>query len=591
MSWQASLNRTEVGHLGAAVYFYETARGDVFCVNPPLAKIITGLPVRLMSPKYDWKSYSPRPQDRAEWSLGATFVNANTDKKIRVMLFVARLALLPFILLGVWFGWKLAAGQYGRVSAMMFLALWMFSPLVLAWTATICPDVLAAAFGLIGFYTFLQWLKAPNLWNVGVAGFTLGLMILTKLTWIVAVPIYVVIWLLWRYIPDAGVSIEEESICDEKRTNKKARLKELVLVFFVAVYILNMGYLFDGTFTQLKEYKFMSEALSSHQVDEEHTIVRLGNRFDGSGSMCETVLGYLPLPFPKDFIQGIDTQKYDFERGIESYLNGHFSHRGWKSYYIYVLLYKEPIAFLLLFLIAAGMTFFPKYRLRKEEIVIIVPLILLFVFISFQEGISVHPRYILPCYPFAYLFISRTGLLFSKQKTSLLLRYVVVILLLWGITSSVFQYPHSMSYFNEFIRPKNGARYLQGSNVDWGQNHYYLQSWCNSHPDITLRTNYLTDSDITRLGIKNIEYLTDFRREDLSPGWYAIGVCDLYGKSEQYQVFQQFEPTEWIANTICIYHLTQEQLDKVKEKGGHNAWRRGSVVENFCVNGRAQVTK
>ena len=66
LNWATSLNRTEVGHLGAAVYFWKTGRFDVFHVNPPLTRMIDGLPILLAAPEYDWKSYSPRPQDRSE---------------------------------------------------------------------------------------------------------------------------------------------------------------------------------------------------------------------------------------------------------------------------------------------------------------------------------------------------------------------------------------------------------------------------------------------------------------------------------------------------------------------------------------------
>lgn len=172
----------------------------------------------------------------------------------------------------------------------------------------------------------------------------------------------------------------------------------------------------------------------------------------------------------------------------------------------------------------------------------------------------------MPCLPFLYLFTSRVGMLFGRERSSRFLRGLVIVLLLWGITSSLLQYPHSLSYFNELIGPKNGARYLQGSNVDWGQNNYFLRDWCNRHNDIILRTNYLMKRDLERLDIKNIEIIDTFDKDDISPGWYAIGVNDLYGKSEDYQLFQQFEPVDWIGASICIYHLTQEEIDRVQAK-------------------------
>lgn len=40
----------------------------------------------------------------------------------------------------------------------------------------------------------------------------------------------------------------------------------------------------------------------------------------------------------------------------------------------------------------------------------------------------------------------------------------------WFVASSLWIYPHSLSYFNESIGgPLNGPEHLLGSNVDWGQ--------------------------------------------------------------------------------------------------------------------------
>ena len=53
-----------------------------------------------------------------------------------------------------------------------------------------------------------------------------------------------------------------------------------------------------------------------------------------------------------------------------------------------------------------------------------------------------------------------------------------VLLVGWLVTSSLWIYPHSLSYFNEAIGgPLNGSERLLGSNVDWGQDLRYLNWW------------------------------------------------------------------------------------------------------------------
>ena len=551
LSWFTSLNRTEVGHLGSAVYFHETFRFDVFHVNPPLTRMIAGLPVRLTGPEYGWKSYSPRPQDRSEWGLGNAFIHANTSDNIRWYVFLARCSLIPIIVFGGYVGYRLASEIFGHTSGVVFLLLWTFSPLILGWGATICPDVCSAAIGIIGIYTFRRWLRTPGWWNAAVAGACLGLMLLTKTTWIAAFPLWFVIWTVWTF----PYYIARQRAKTNESINKTASVpgwKQMVCLFFVAVYVINMGYAFDGSFRQLREYKFMSQTLSGIEHEEKSENTATGNRFATSW------LGYVPVPLPAEFVQGFDTQRVDFERGMESYLCGEYSQHGWWNYYLYVIALKEPLGTLCLALIA--ITFFvfrSAYRANwRDEMLIAVPIISMLILISSQTGFSLHPRYLIPMLPLAYLWISRVGIAFTQKY-----KYapsLAAVLLAWSVGSSLYYYPHSMSYFNELAGgPLGGPKYLLGSNVDWGQNAYFLKNWCGAHPEARpIRIAYSCAETPERLGIEG------YQRADgpPNPGWYAIGVNELYGSSGQYKMFLNFTPVDYIGYSIYVYHLTENDI-------------------------------
>jgi hypothetical protein len=61
-------------------------------------------------------------------------------------------------------------------------------------------------------------------------------------------------------------------------------------------------------------------------------------------------------------------------------------------------------------------------------------------------------------------------------------RALVFACLCWLPTSSLWIYPHSLSYFNESIAgPLNGPMHLLGSNVDWGQDFEYKHGWSESN--------------------------------------------------------------------------------------------------------------
>ena len=550
LSWTASPNRTEVGHIGAAAYHWHTGKFDVFHVNPPLTRYITGLPILLSIPEYDWKPYSPRLQDRSEWQIGNAFINANTPEKIHWITFFTRCSLIPIILLGSWFGYRFANALYGQTAGVIFLALWTFSPLVLTWGATICPDVCAASLGIIGAYTFWHWLKTPTWGKAITAGICLGLLPLTKITWIIAFPLWILIWLIWTipyYIKrNPNISVPG--------------WKQLVAILLLGVYMINIGYLFDGSFRQLKDYKFISHTLTGRDIDDKSYSVVTGNRFEKSW------LGYVPVPLPGEFVQGIDTQKLDFERGIESYLRGEYSQHGWWYYYAYTILIKEPLGTLCLGVLAIIVTIFlTQYNASwRDEMVVILPGLVFFVFVSSQDGFSLHPRYIIPALPFAYIWISKLGQSFTKKQH--LLSTVTIVLLIWMVGSSLYYFPHSISYFNELVGgPKNGPKHLLGSNVDWGQNSYFLRKWYNKYPEARpIKITYSSTESLERLGIKDNQQPS----KEPEPGWFALGVNEIYSSSKQYEYFKRFEPVDMIGYSIYIYHITSEEANRVRRELG-----------------------
>jgi hypothetical protein len=109
----------------------------------------------------------------------------------------------------------------------------------------------------------------------------------------------------------------------------------------------------------------------------------------------------------------------------------------------------------------------------------------------------------------------------------------------WFVASSLWVYPHSLSYFNESIGgPLNGPAHLLGSNVDWGQDLRYLE-WCSANPRferrrVSLQLAYFGYFSPTYLGFKDT---LSWQREPTTensiskPTWCAASVNLLHGLS------------------------------------------------------------
>jgi hypothetical protein len=505
--------------------------------------------------------------------------------------------------------------------------MWVFSPTILAWGATICPDVAAASLGALGLYAFWRWLKRPSWITAIAAGALLGLMPLAKLTWIVAFGLWPLIWCVWRMCVTPANNGNEAANRDQGANvgHFKSSL-QLTAVLLAGLYILNLGYGFDGTFRSLGEYRFASAFLRGAPPlpGGDNVSPSLGNRFS------ESLLGYLPVPLPKDFVQGIDTQAVDFERGKQSYLRGEYSDRGWWYYYAYSMIVKEPLGVLLLLAMSVAVSGFWRTNCTsspRDEAVVVLVFVFLFLIISSQTGFSVHSRYVIPTLPFLYIVISKIGGVLGQEPClpwpllTRVSRGLTVLLIGWTIAGSMAVYPHSMSYFNELAAvlptshdpeypkpiaresgsevsrgiwagPYHGPRHLLGSNIEWGQDLSYLRRWLDSHPyarpvriaywdSYPLRLNKIESVGLPPAGPESEEIARNADPESVGPvpGWYALSVNCVYGRDRRYRYFLYFNPITSAGYSIYIYHITRDDANRVRRELGLPELKVGNVSD------------
>jgi len=552
LDWMTSPNRTELGHIAAALRFYETGEYDLFHVNPPLTRMLVGPAVaQFAAPQTDWSDYSNDRVKRSEWATGVALVKANDADTIRKSFFFGRAVCIPLVLLGSVFGFLLARELFGDFSGFVFLIFWTFSPLILGWGATICPDVAAASLGLVALYALRRWLLGSTWLQAVLAGLGLGLLPLVKTTWIIAFGIWPLLWLILSAFDGF---------------HWKSCVQMTVIVGF-GLLTLNAGYFFDGSFRPLRDYQFHSRSLTG---------------------LPHSTFKNVPVPFPKEFVQGIDTQRIDFEQGLPSYLLGKHSDHGWWYYYLIALPLKEPLAFSLLSVVALVLFGFVPFRASwRDELILLLPLVAMFAFVSMQSGFSLHTRYILPALPLIYLWISRIGKIFTsevtersmKRLTRLSVASVLSILLTTYTVSSLFCFPYMMSYTNELTRFCEKPPLL-GSNMDWGQDLYELKDWLDEHPEARpLHIAFSGIFPLETLGIASVgqpphwkpgQMPTGLWDEQLRigprPGWYLLGTNDLYAADHDYDWFHPLQPVKRIGDSIFIYNVSLDDANRLRDQ-------------------------
>tara|TARA_R110002049_G_scaffold46487_2_gene135233 strand:- start:2977 stop:4680 length:1704 start_codon:yes stop_codon:yes gene_type:complete len=515
------------------------------------------------------------------------------------------------------------------------MALWCFCPNVIAHGQLITSDVASASLGVFSCYAFWHWLKKPNFRTTLISGIALGFAESAKTTLIIFYPLWPAVWLAYRLSEVHSFSTERRrelaSLSCYKVVNAprkqssppfrhEMRLKDwsreaaqLLVRMLLSVFIVNFVYGFEGTFTPLKDYQFFSSALAASEdslpkperayvassqeaaIGYFDTSLRTKNRFSDSW------LGMIPVPFPKHYIIGIDLQRRDFEAYHNRFfLAGRWSEEGWWYYYLYAAAVKVPIGTWILFLLAC-LTFFvghmrnignPSFAVGnqfhsspspiRDEVFLLTPAIAIFSFVSSQTGINEHFRYVLPVFPFIYIWIGRVFAqntifdernfsvfanwnqddlrcsradteiriavsagcdrlanharcrLWPKKFRRLRCRQILIsaafVAVAHAITSSLLVYPHCLSYFNKLAGgPKNGSKYLLHSNIDWGQDLLCLKHWLDSRETTgSVYINCISGFDPNDIGIdsvsmpKRFDFLDQQGQQVLRAGTYAI---------------------------------------------------------------------
>ncbi|MEK6258991.1 MAG: glycosyltransferase family 39 protein, partial [Planctomycetota bacterium] len=551
-------------HWAAGVYSWQSGQFDLYPVNPPLIRLIACFPSVLLRPVADFRDLETRPRvpgERLEWSASIGFVKVNVGM-VRIALFLGRLTILPWVILGAWLSWRWAGELYGEPAACLAVALWCFSPSVLTWGGTIMPDLPAAASGLAAAYAFRNWLKAPGWETAVIAGVALGIAELTKMTWVILFAIWPTLWLL-------------------KLTTTRLKQWWLVeglqclTVMALGVAVINAGYGYSGTGERLGNLSFASRLLagSDSVVDGG----KGGNRFHGQ------LMGQLPIPLPRDYLLGADLQKLDFERGLPSYLCGQWSSTGWWYYYLVCCALKIPLGSWIVLGVSLAdrlsshrVSRVDSQRLalgiRFEELLLLIPAVCLFLLVSSQTGINQHFRYLLPAFPFVGVLASRAAVVSGSFP-----RLLVAGAILWNVSSSLWVFPHSMAYFNELAGgPAGGRRYLLHSNLDWGQDVWGLAEWCTLHPEasplhVAFRNSYseeLLRSHLSRASHRDAAKFRIVRLDRqaeppdrhplVSPGWYAISVHRMHEPDERYAPFLRMHRSATIGHTFDIFHVAED---------------------------------
>jgi hypothetical protein len=333
---------------------------------------------------------------------------------------------LPVILLGLLGGvvlFRMARLLFGRPTAVVALFLYALSPNILAHASLASLDYPLAFFVLLAVYSALVFIRKPGALRFAGLCASLGLALTIKVQAVLLLPLLAVAFAAY-----AG----------PLRAHPKASLRTacaaLLLILVIPALLINLVYL--------------------------HPPLIKGN-------------GLLP----GEFVSALEQKILHAEQGHFAYLMGKYSEQGWWYYFPLALLFKTPLAVLIL--LVPALTRKPD---RKTFVFLILPAAI-FLAAAMRSRVNIGLRHVLIIYPFLDILAAvgawRLAAWKPRAKRFALAGPVFAAALLASMgASAVLVVPHQLSYFNLLAGgSRNGHTFLIDSNFDWGQNDRFLDRY------------------------------------------------------------------------------------------------------------------
>ena len=435
----------EVSHLPAGYSYVQTRRISLNPEHPPLIKELCALPLLLFGAKMpaDAETIAKASASPSyQWEFGQRFLYGQEADRL---LFWGRMpaVLLSLGLAVVMMVW--AGGLWGDEAALLVPALYVFDPTITAHAQLVTTDVGLAFFATLFLLLFRAYLERPGLLRLLSCGVTLGLAMGSKFSGVALVPIAAALAALAALRPTIRDTTENPSW--RRGVGSLGAVAAMCVIAYAVLWAL---------------YFFPND--------------------------------------PFFYVEGLEAVNRDRDPNYRYYLMGELKPGGWNSYLLAAWLVKTPLPTLML--VAASVVLFLCGRHRAswlDEAFLVVPALTFFAGYSLTSD-NLGVRYLIPCFPFIFLYASRVAACAAACRGWA--RGALVFCLAWIVLEFVVIWPDHLSYFNELAGvPPRGVEWLDDSNVDWGQGLLQLRDYLGEHPAKNLHLCYFGSADPTYYGI------------------------------------------------------------------------------------------
>jgi len=460
-----SLTYDEPGHIIAGIEAWQHGRFELWTDHPPLGRFWLTLPLararveitqQQLARGYRVTAMQPGPQ----WLAWHT-------RPMNTMLGLA-------LGVAVWFATRRLVSEG---AANVALALFCFTPSVIAHFSVTTTDGIGALFVFLMAWQLLRWKASPTLRETSIMGLVLGGALLAKLYTPPEVLLALVLMLVLR--PEGGF-----------QPARKLNWKPALIALNIALLTFWAGYLFH---------------VSRLHVGDGKVVASFPQRPTKTWATKSTSQANLIVP-AGEYVEGLREVAISNRRGRVAWFMGKIYPRGGaRFYYPVAVALKWPTILLLLFS-ASLILGLRKASHAAGDLLILSFFGLVFLAFALQSHFDIGERHLLPLYPF--VMVIAAGLWEHARKHRIAATLILVALCL-NAADALRYAPDYLAYFNVFVKPQSSWRLLSDSNLDWGQGLLALRKYEQRHPDETLHLAYFGSVDPGLYGIRAVPLAPD----------------------------------------------------------------------------------
>ncbi|MCC7461962.1 MAG: hypothetical protein IT480_05795 [Gammaproteobacteria bacterium] len=430
------------------------------------------------------------------------------------LLTLARLGILPFLIVLVLATWSWARHLLGGRRATLAVAFLLTTPVILGHAGLAAIDLPVSGLIILALGWLTRWLEAPTRAGAAAFGLATGLAIATKLS---AVP----------FIGATALALGAAQLWCTRTPPHTWRWRERLGGLALAALLV----------------AFIPVAVYGPHLTEV-TLPLLG-----------------PLRVPLGVAEVADNfagVSFHNEHGHPSFLLGETRRFGWWYFYFVALAVKTPLPLLLAGLTGLGLL---AWRGLQERRVRLLSAPLAFVailgFSAAYSHINIGVRHVIVLYPLlaigaahAVTTLWHAGGTVVDAMRRLAVRGALTALLAWQATT-LLAWPDYLAWFN-LIAGDHPERILVDSDLDWGQDLRRLSHELARRQVPSLYIAYSGSADLA------LEHLPPFRplpRDRPVAGWVAIDMLSLKDGRPHYDWLLGYTPVTRVGRSIDLYRI------------------------------------